>query len=210
MAGLSGAHPQRLGLLGGTFDPFHNGHLVAATAAMDAFSLDRVVLVPTGQPWQKSSYSPAEDRVMMTSLGAATDQRLSVSRIEVDRRGATYTIDTLESFRGFFPDTALFFIMGTDAFRALASWHRVNELGGLAEMIVVHRPPFEPVELPTEAGWPKVHMLEIEGLEVSSTEIRKRVADGREIIDLVPAAIGRLIHSRSLYREGATLETQGA
>ena len=207
MNGLPGGHPERLGLFGGTFDPFHNGHLVAAAAAIEAFSLERVVLVPTGQPWQKSSYSAPEDRVLMATLGAAEDRRLSVSRVEVDRRGPTYTIDTLESFKRFFPETKLYFIMGTDAAQALATWHRVDELDDLAELIAVHRPPFDPMTAAGAPG-PQVHTLDIAGVDISSTDIRARVANGAGITDLVPAAVARFIQTRGLYR--ADVEARGA
>ena len=207
MQELLGTHPTRLGLLGGTFDPFHRGHLVAAGAAIEAFSLDRVVLVPAGRPWQKTSYSSPEDRVLMATLGAAQHRFLSVSRIEVDRRGPTYSIDTLASFRGFFPETQLFFILGTDAARGLSTWHRVDEIAGLAELIAVHRPPFEPLAADEHPGL-TVHSLPIPGVEVSSTEIRSLVARGADIGDLVPASVAKFVHSRGLYR--AEAEARGA
>lgn len=199
MKELPGPHPRRLGLLGGTFDPFHHGHLAAATASIEALSLDRVVLVPTGQPWQKDSYSPSEDRVMMATLGASAHPQLSVSRIEVDRRGPTYTIDTLESFKGFFPRTDLYFIMGTDAARALGTWHRGGDLHALAQMVVVHRPPVRKEEVEAEPGWPRLHHVEIPGVDISSTDIRARVARDESIDELVPPGVARFIHDRGLF-----------
>ena len=191
----------RLGILGGTFDPVHVGHLVAAADAMHAFSLDRVVLVPAGRPWQKDRYSDAEDRLLMATLAAATHGKLSVSRIELDRKGPTYTVDTLQAFRDFFPDTELFFIIGADAVADLSSWHRPQDIAGVAEIIAVTRPGSEFRAPEAGSTWPTVHQLEIPALAVSSTAIRERIADGRSIDYLVPADVARYIREHGLYMQ---------
>ncbi|MEA2452104.1 MAG: nicotinate-nucleotide adenylyltransferase [Actinomycetota bacterium] len=195
----SGQPPERLGVLGGTFDPIHIGHLVAASEAMYRFGLQQIVLVPTGRPWQKASYSDPEDRMMMATLAAATHSKLAVSRVEIDRKGPTYTVETLEEFRSFFPSTQLYFIAGADAVAELGTWHRVEDLAGLAEVVAVTRPGSDITNLPTSAGWPKVTALEIPGLAISSTDIRRRVAEGLPIDYLVPADVARFIRERGLY-----------
>ena len=199
---------RRLGVLGGTFDPIHLGHLVAASEALHELSLDRVVLVPTGRPWQKAGYSDPEDRLIMATLAAATHPRLTVSRIEIDRRGPTYTVDTLASLRSFFGDIELFFIAGTDAILELGTWHRVEDLAGLAEMVAVSRPGIDIGGFQAAPGWPRVHHLAIPGITISSTEIRARVAEGRPIDYLVPAAVVRYIRDRGLYSDAR--EARGA
>jgi nicotinate-nucleotide adenylyltransferase len=199
---------RRLGVLGGTFDPIHLGHLVAASEALHELSLDRIVLVPTGRPWQKTSYSDPEDRFMMAALAAATHLRLAVSRIEIDRRGPTYTVDTLESLRSFFGDIDLFFIAGGDAILELGTWHRVEDLADLAEVVAVTRPGSDIGEFHPAEGWPRVRHLEIPGIEISSTDIRARVAEGRPIDYLVPAAVARYIRDRALYTD--VREVRGA
>src|SRR5687768_2641792 len=113
---------KRLGVLGGTFDPIHIGHLIAATEARRAFRLDRVLFVPAGTPWQKSECSDAEDRFMLTTLAVAEDPAFAVSRIELDRKGPTYTVDTMRDLRSFYGDVELFFIAGADAVAHLGSW----------------------------------------------------------------------------------------
>lgn len=190
---------RRLGILGGTFDPIHVGHLAAASEALHAFSLDRVTLVPAGRPWQKAGYSDAEDRLMMTTLAAATHLKLSVSRIELDRRGPTYSVDTLEAFRKRFPEAELFFIIGADAVADLATWHRVHDIAGLAEVIAVSRPGTGLRVAPGAGSWPHVHELEIPGIDISSTMIRERVAQGRPIDYLVPGEVVRFIRDHGLY-----------
>ncbi len=191
---------RRIGVLGGTFDPLHTAHLIAASEASYAFSLDRVMFVPTGQPWQKSVYSDAEDRYMMTLLGAASDPRFAVSRMELDRRGPTYTADTMQELRDFHgPNTELVFIGGTDAIRKLGTWHGVERLAELAEVVCVTRPGAEGDEIEQRPEWPKVHVLEIPAIDISATDIRRRVRTGRPIDFLVPAAVQAYIRERGLY-----------
>lgn len=198
----------RIGVLGGTFDPIHVGHLVAASEAIDRFGLDRVILVPAGRPWQKSHFSDPEDRVLMTTLAAAGHPKLSVSRVEIDRKGATYTVDTLEALHDFFPEAELFFIVGADAALELDTWHRAEDIGSLATLIAVTRPGSLLTDLDTRAGLPEVHVMEMPALAISSTDIRQRVAEGRPIDFLVPHAVVDYIRNRGLYVEAR--EARGA
>lgn len=200
---------RRIGVFGGTFDPFHVGHLAAAREATNAFDLDRVLFVPTGSPWQKARYSPAEDRFLMTVLGTAEDEAFAVSRMEIDRDGPTYTADTMEHLRSFYGSaTELLFIAGIDAVLNLGSWVGLDRLAGLASVIAVHRPGFEVAKLRAEPEWPALRMLEMPGVDVSSTEIRARVARGERVDAMVPPDVVRYIRARRLYIDHA--EAAGA
>src|SRR3954468_5490919 len=130
--------------MGGTFDPIHNGHLVAASEVADRFGLDEVLFVPTGQPWQKveRQVSRAEDRYLMTVVATASNPRFTVSRVDVDRVGPTYTVDTLQDLAAIFPDTELFFITGAGALEQILSWHRADEMFRLAHFVGFPRPGF--------------------------------------------------------------------
>jgi nicotinate-nucleotide adenylyltransferase len=195
---------RRLGVMGGTFDPIHNGHVSAATALLDLFELDRILFVPAGQPWQKEGYSAAEDRWMMTALTAATDTRFAASRMEIDRKGPTYTVDTMAILRDFYgPDTALFFIAGIDAVLTLGTWHRADGLGELAEVVAVPRPGYDAAALRPGAGWPRVHVADVPEVDVSSTEVRRRVREGLPIDELVPAVVAAYVAEHGLYRQAA-------
>lgn len=195
-----------MGVFGGTFDPPHHGHLVAASEALHAFELDRVMFVPAGSPWQKSVHAPAEDRFMMTTMATTMHQHFSASRIEIDRRGPSYTIDTLEALSGFFADAQLFFIAGADAVTELATWHRVEDLAAVTEIIAVTRPGFSFDAVGAPSGWPAVHAMEIPGIDVSSTLIRQRVAKGEAIDFLVPAAVAAYIKDHGLYVGSSELD----
>jgi nicotinate-nucleotide adenylyltransferase len=188
--------------MGGTFDPVHHGHLSAASEAALDFGLDEVVFVPTGTPWQKShrDVSPAEDRYLMTVIATASNPRFSVSRTDIDRPGATYTIDTLRDLRRTYPGDELFFITGADALAQILGWHAAEELFALAHFVGVSRPGYEPVDLtrfPTGA----VTLLEVPALAISSSGCRERVAQGHPIWYLVPDGVVQYIEKRSLYRE---------
>ena len=132
-----GGRRRRVGVMGGTFDPIHHGHLVAASEVQSVFDLDEVVFVPTGQPWQKDDreVSPAELRYLMTVVATASNPRFTVSRVDVDRPGPTYTIDTLRDLRDQYPDSDLFFITGADALAQILSWKAVDELFELAQFV---------------------------------------------------------------------------
>src|SRR3954466_10700000 len=131
--------------MGGTFDPVHHGHLVAASEVATGFGLDEVVFVPTGQPWQKSdrAVTPGEDRYLMTVVATASNPRFTVSRVDVDRDGPTYTVDTLQDLAAIFPDDELFFITGADALEQILSWHRADDMFRLAHFVGVTRPGFD-------------------------------------------------------------------
>jgi len=191
----------KLGVMGGTFDPIHMGHLVAASEALALFELERVLFVPAGQPWQKATYSEAEDRYLMTVLGAAPHAHFEVSRIELDRAGPTYTADTMQLLNDFYEGTcALFFIAGADAVLRLGTWEKLDNLAELADIIAVSRPGFDLDQLEPRAGWPKVHPLIIPDVGVSSSEIRERVRKGLPIDFLVPAEIVAYVKEHGLYR----------
>jgi len=186
--------------MGGTFDPIHLGHLIAASEALARLDLDRMLFVPTGRPWQKTRYSDAEDRFIMTSLAAASHPRFAVSRMELDRTGPTYSADTLEQLRLFHgPDIKLFFIIGADAALKLGTWHGLERLRGLTEVVAVARPGFDLEALKPEAHWPKVGVMQMPGIDISSSDIRARVSAGRPIDYLVPAEVMAYIRGHGLY-----------
>jgi nicotinate-nucleotide adenylyltransferase len=192
---------KRLGVMGGTFDPIHHGHLVAASEVADFFDLDEVIFVPTGQPWQKGDrkVSPAEDRYLMTVIATASNPRFSVSRVDIDRPGETYTIDTLRDLRSEHPDSEFFFITGADALARMVSWRDADELFTLAHFVGCTRPGhrLSMTSLPAE----HISLLEIPALAISSTECRERVRGGRPIWYLVPDGIVQYISKRGLYRD---------
>ncbi|MGD9957641.1 MAG: nicotinate-nucleotide adenylyltransferase, partial [Candidatus Nanopelagicales bacterium] len=188
---------RRVGVLGGTFDPVHHGHLVAASEAAYRLGLDQVLLAPAGRQWQKTrpDISPAEDRYAMTVIATDPDPRLAASRVDVDREGPTYTVDTLTDLRSELgPDVELFFITGADALAGLASWHRAEEIPDLAHLVGVTRPghPLQgPGDLDLPAG--SVTLLQIPALDVSSSECRARVAAGAPIRYLVPDGVAQYV-----------------
>ncbi|ABW14605.1 MULTISPECIES: nicotinate-nucleotide adenylyltransferase [Frankiaceae] len=190
----------RLGVMGGTFDPVHNGHLVAASEVAALFDLDEVVFVPSGRPWQKvdREVSAAEDRYLMTFLATAENPRFTVSRIDIERSGPTYTIDTLRHLRGQRPGDELFFITGADALAQIFTWRDHTELFGLAHFIGVTRPGYHlrrHASLPDES----VSLLEVPALAISSSDIRQRVARAAPIWYLTPDGVVRYIAKRGLY-----------
>jgi nicotinate-nucleotide adenylyltransferase len=190
--------------MGGTFDPVHNGHLVAASEVASMFALDEVVFVPTGQPWQKSErdVAPTEDRYLMTVIATASNPMFSVSRVDVDRDGPTYTIDTLTDLREEYGEaTSLFFITGADALAQILEWHRSDELFELAHFIGVTRPGHQL----SDPGFPegRVSLVEVPALAISSTDCRERVAAGEPIWYLVPDGVVQYISKRRLYRAAA-------
>jgi nicotinate-nucleotide adenylyltransferase len=195
---------RRIGVMGGTFDPIHHGHLVAASEAALRFELDEVVFVPTGQPWQKSKFdvTAAEDRYLMTVVATASNPRFTVSRVDVDRDAPTYTVDTLHDLAAIFPDDELFFITGADALEQILSWHRASEMFEVAHFVGVTRPGFtlDAKHLPQGA----VSLIEVPAMAISSTDCRARVAKGEPVWYLVPDGVVQYITKRGLYRDGAT------
>jgi nicotinate-nucleotide adenylyltransferase len=192
---------RRLGIMGGTFDPIHNGHLVAASEVAHFFSLDEVVFVPTGQPWHKSEHkvTAAEDRYLMTVIATASNPRFSVSRVDIERAGPTYTVDTLRDMREIHdPDTDLFFITGADALAQMLAWRDMEELFTLAHFIGCTRPGHQLADPGLPNG--RVSLVEVPALAISSTECRERVRSGEPIWYLVPDGIVQYINKRGLYR----------
>jgi nicotinate-nucleotide adenylyltransferase len=203
LARRAGAGKVALGIMGGTFDPIHHGHLVAASEVAHVFELDEVVFVPTGQPWEKEerAVSPAEDRYLMTVIATASNPRFSVSRVDIDRPGPTYTIDTLRDLReerG--QDVEFFFITGADALARLISWRDADELLTLAHFVGCTRPGHQLSGHGLPDG--KASLIEIPALAISSTECRERVRAGEPIWYLVPDGIVQYIAKRRLYQEG--------
>jgi len=191
---------RKIGVMGGTFDPIHHGHLVAASEVADRFELDEVIFVPTGQPWQKVDrvVSEAEDRYLMTVIATASNPRFSVNRVDVDRHGPTYTADTLADLHRQLPDADLFFITGADALAQILSWHKIEELFELAHFVGVTRPGYELTEehLPDGA----VTLVEVPAMAISSTDCRRRVVEGHPVWYLVPDGVVQYISKRNLYR----------
>jgi nicotinate-nucleotide adenylyltransferase len=190
--------------MGGTFDPIHHGHLVAANEVATRFALDEVVFVPTGRPWQKSDrdVAPAEDRYLMTVIATASNPMFTVSRLEVDRDGPTYTVDTLAHLRERYgAGTELFFITGADALAQILGWHRSEELFELAHFVGVTRPGHDLSDEGFPAG--RVTLVEVPALAISSTDCRARVAAEQPIWYLVPDGVVQYIAKRGLYRDAA-------
>ena len=188
--------------MGGTFDPIHHGHLVAASEVAHIFALDEVIFVPTGQPYQKNErkVSAAEDRYLMTVIATASNPRFSVSRVDIDRPGPTYTIDTLREIHAQNnPGDELFFITGADALAEILTWHEVDELFTLAHFVGCTRPGHRL----SGAGLPdgKVSLVEIPALAISSTECRARVEAGEPVWYLVPDGVVQYIAKRRLYHK---------
>lgn len=190
---------RRLGIMGGTFDPIHHGHLVAASEVANHLQLDEVVFVPTGQPYQKRDVAPAEHRYLMAVIATASNPRFWVSRVDIDRSGPTYTIDTLRDIAALSPDTDLFFITGADAFADILEWKDADALWDLAHFVSVTRPG-HPLEV---RGYPqdRVSLLEIPALAISSTDCRARVKAGFPVWYLVPDGVVQYISKHHLYVE---------
>ncbi|MEU4643788.1 nicotinate-nucleotide adenylyltransferase [Micromonospora sp. NPDC023814] len=193
---------RRIGIMGGTFDPIHHGHLVAASEVADRFGLDEVVFVPTGQPWQKEDQpvSPAEDRYLMTVIATASNPRFQVSRVDIDRGGPTYTVDTLRDLHAEYgPKVQLYFITGADALERILSWKDLDEIFELAHFIGVTRPGFELTDahLPADT----VSLVQVPAMAISSTNCRERVARGEPVWYLVPDGVVQYIAKRRLYQQ---------
>lgn len=205
---------RRLGVMGGTFDPIHHGHLVTAEAALWAFELDEVVFVPTGQPWMKSErpITPPEHRYLMTVIATASNPRFSVSRIEVDRRGPTYTVETLQELRRTTDgEVDLFFVTGADAILEILQWKDPDEVLSLAHFIAATRPGYDLRRLEAEAptAHPRVSVMDIPALAISSSDVRRRVAAGESIRYLVPEGVQTYIEKSGLYRSAARSSQAG-
>jgi nicotinate-nucleotide adenylyltransferase len=192
--------------MGGTFDPIHHGHLVTAEEALWQFHLDEVVFVPTGQPWMKAdrAVTPAEDRYLMTVIATSSNPRFTVSRIEVDREGPTYTRDTLTALRDASEEPLdLFFVTGADAMLEIFHWKDPEDVFALAHFIAATRPGYELQRLEEDEGFsahPNVSVMHVPALAISSTDIRRRVRVGDPIRYLVPEGVQTYIEKTGLYR----------
>ncbi len=200
----------RIGVMGGTYDPIHHGHLVAASEVQAWYDLDEVIYVPTGQPWQKAGreVSPAEDRYLMTVIATASNPRFSVSRVDVDRAKPTYTIDTLRDLREQRPDAEFFFITGADALAQILTWHDAKQVFELAHFVGCTRPGTT-IDAATLDGLPRdrVTIIEVPALAISSSECRERAHAGEPVWYLVPDGVVQYIAKRSLYALQKEVET---
>jgi nicotinate-nucleotide adenylyltransferase len=198
--------------MGGTFDPIHNGHLVAASEVRSWFDLDEVVFVPTGQPWQKSErrVTAAEDRYLMTVIATASNPRFWVSRVDIDRPGPTYTVDTLRDLQKALPDADLYFITGADALGDIFTWRDAGDVFELAHFVGCTRPGYE-MDESTLKGIPedKVTIVEIPALAISSTDCRRRQERGEPVWYLVPDGVVQYISKYSLYSPDRSHSKQG-
>lgn len=187
--------------MGGTFDPIHHGHLVAASEVAQSYELDEVVFVPTGHPWQKPEVTQSEHRYLMTVIATAANPRFTVSRVDIDRGGPTYTVDTLRDLRRQRPDAELFFITGADAIAQIFGWKDHDELFSMAHFVAVSRPGHSL----NISGLPPEHvsLLEIPALAISSTDCRSRVGRGFPVWYLVPDGVVQYITKYHLYRSSA-------
>lgn len=193
------ANRLRLGVLGGTFDPPHIGHLLAARHVQEALSLDEVLLVVANEPWQKVGsrvITPARDRLAMVEAAVDGRRSISASGIEIDRGGPSYSIDTLGQLRRTHPDAELFLIVGSDAASGLHTWERSEELPGLATLVIVEREGTATAQIPP--GW-SIETVAIPRVDISSSDLRSRVATGRSLEWMVPDAVVDVISSRRLY-----------
>jgi nicotinate-nucleotide adenylyltransferase len=188
----------RVGVMGGTFDPIHHGHLVAASEVAQSHDLDEVIFVPTGSPTYKANVTPAEHRYLMTVIATASNPRFTVSRVDIDRQKPTFTIDTLRDIRRERRDADLYFITGADAIAQILSWKDVAELWELAHFVAVSRPG----HVLSVSGLPEqdVSLLEVPALAISSTDCRERVRRGFPVWYLVPDGVVQYISKHHLYR----------
>lgn len=192
---------KRIGIMGGTFDPIHNGHLVAASEVSWVYDLDEVIFVPTGRPVFKldKHVTNAEDRYLMTVIATASNPKFTVSRVDIDRPGVTYTVDTLRDLHDQYPDADLFFITGADAVAEIMQWKDTATMFSLAHFVAVTRPGYLPAsQMALPHG--KVDMLEIPALAISSTDVRRRSANGEPVWYLVPDGVVQYIGKHGLYR----------
>ena len=187
--------------MGGTFDPIHHGHLVAASEVQRVFGLDEVVFAPTGEPWHKTPVTEAEHRYLMTVVATASNPGFTVSRVDIDRGGTTYTVDTLRDLKAQRPDADLVFITGADAIAQIFSWKDLDQLWSLAHFVAVSRPG----HALSVAGLPRedVSVLEVPALAISSTDCRARVRHGAPVWYLVPDGVVQYISKHRLYRSEA-------
>ena len=200
----------KIGIMGGTFDPIHHGHLVAASEAAYRFDLEKVIFVPTGQPWQKADrdVTDAEHRYLMTMVATASNPRFTVSRVDIDRVGPTYTIDTLRDIRKFYPDAELYFITGADALASIMSWRDWEEMLEMAHFVGVNRPGYPLTrDMVPEDQRENIELIDIPAMAISSTDCRERARGGEPVWYLVPDGVVQYIAKNHLYspNEGKAL-----
>ncbi|HUH07048.1 MAG TPA: nicotinate-nucleotide adenylyltransferase [Egibacteraceae bacterium] len=202
---------RRVGIMGGTFDPVHLGHLVTAEQARAELKLDTVAFVPAGAPWQKQrEVTPASHRYLMTVLATAANPAFAVSRIEIDSPGASYTVDTLRKLRALLPDDQLFFITGADAILNILTWRNAEECLQLADFVAATRPGHDLGDLEAERLRDRVVVLDVPALAISSTDIRERFAAGRPVRYLIPREVEEYARKHGLYGvAGARLAVEG-
>jgi nicotinate-nucleotide adenylyltransferase len=206
--------PKRIGVMGGTFNPIHYGHLVTAEEALFQFNLDSVIFMPSGQPPHKSDKEilPAEERYILTVIATASNPNFVVSRLEIERKGPSYTIDTLLALhKQYEPDTELYFITGADAVWEMLTWKEAGRLVELTEFIAATRPGYSlekfkkihvlPEDDRLDKSRPRVSIMEIPALAISSTDIRNRVREGRPIQYLMPESAVNYIKKCRFWRD---------
>ncbi len=198
---------ERIGLLGGTFDPIHLGHLIVAEEARTRLSLDRQLFVPSRQPWRKAGrgIAPEADRLAMVRLAVEGNPGFEVSLVDLEREGPSYSVDTVCDVRASLsPEAELYFILGYDALMDLPHWHAPDELARITRLVTVIRPGYELDWSPLEQAIPQaretVMLLETPEIGISSTEVRQRVAAGRSIRYWVPDLVAEYIQQQGLYR----------
>jgi nicotinate-nucleotide adenylyltransferase len=192
----------RIGIMGGTFDPIHNGHLVAASEVAWVYDLDEVIFVPTGRPVFKldKQVTNAEDRYLMTVIATASNPQFTVSRVDIDRPGITYTIDTLRDLHAEYPDAELYFITGADAVAEILHWKDASGMWDLAHFVAVTRPGYSQPQTASIPISKKVDALEIPALAISSTDVRGRASRGEPVWYLVPDGVVQYIGKHGLYQ----------
>ncbi len=203
---------EKIGIMGGTFNPVHNGHLVTAQEALSQFRLDKVIFIPTGNPPHKvdNEIADAEDRHIMTVIATSSNSRFFVSRIEIDRKGKSYTIDTVRQLKGMYSkSSSLYFITGADAILEILTWKNTAEIISLCEFIAATRPGYNLARIEDlkkrlfgrdEASRNRIYIMEIPALSISSTDIRNRVRSGRPIDYLLPKGVSNYILKHELYK----------
>lgn len=192
--------PERIGIFGGGFDPPHVGHRIVAMDLVDALELDRLLVVPAARPPHRTTAWPAEARLAFVRTAFAGDPRIEVSDLELSRAGPSYTVDTLEQVRAAHPDARLFLVVGRDQYEGFGAWHRPERITELAELVVMRRDG----RAPRENGKYPYRRVDVTRVDLSSTEIRDRLAEGRSVRYLVPEAIHDAV--RGTWKERETKE----
>lgn len=188
----------RLGVMGGTFDPIHLGHISAAQQVAKQLGLDEVVFVPASAPWQKTTHASVSQRLEMTMLAISDYPNFSISTVDIDRPGPTYTVDTLRDLHSAFEDSELFFITGADSLNTIHSWKDFDLLWSMAKFVGVNRPGHS-LEIPKSPPG-AITLLDISALPISSSQIRAKVDAGESLAGLVPDAVADYIRDNKLYQ----------